>query len=159
MKEVFLMNKIYIDSDLVEINLDLNNKEEVILRLSDCMLKKGFVKEGYKEAVLKREKEVPTGLQGAYINFAIPHTEAKYVNKAAIAVGLLKNKVNFFNMNDYEKEIEVSLVILLAINDPSRQIGVLQSLIDMMQSEKIVKEILQSDSSNNLAKLLEENLL
>ncbi|QTL97646.1 PTS sugar transporter subunit IIA [Iocasia frigidifontis] len=152
------MDKIHLNSDLVEINLDLNNKEEVISRLSDHMLKKGFVKTGYKEAVLKREEEFPTGLHGAFIDFAIPHTESKYVNEAAIAVGLLKNKVRFSTMEDYEEEVEVSLVLLLAILNPSKQIRFLQKLIEMMQNEKVVKDLLQVDDSNNLVELLKKNL-
>jgi PTS system galactitol-specific IIA component len=152
------MDEIYIDDNLVEINLKLNSKEEVIKKLSERMLKEEIVKESYLDAVLKREEEFPTALSTENVSFAIPHTDPEHVNRAAVAGALLKDKVNFISMEDYDKEIGVEIVFLLAITDPSKQVKVLQKLMGIMQKEEIVKEILAAEDQNKLVKIFEKRL-
>ncbi len=152
------MDKIYIADDLIEINLNLDTKEEVIKKLSELMLKNEIVKDSYLNAVLKREKEFPTALSTKNVSFAIPHTDPEHVNKAAIAVALLKNKVNFTSMENYDQEIGVKIVFLLAITNPSKQVKVLQKLIEIMQNKEIVDELLNSEDQNKLADIFQKKL-
>ncbi|SFL66821.1 PTS sugar transporter subunit IIA [Halanaerobium salsuginis] len=151
------MNDLYIDENLIEIDLNLNNKEEIIKKLSNILETAGLVKETYQSAVLKREKEFPTALETESIGFAIPHTDPQYVNKAAVAVARLKNTVNFISMENYEKNIAVKLVFLLAITDPSKQVKVLQKLIKLMQNKEIVNTILRADNQKKLSEILKNN--
>lgn len=152
------MNNLYIDKGLIEMDLDLKNKVEVIERLSDIFESENIVKKSYKDAVLKREEEFPTALKSKNIAFAIPHTDPKHVNKAAIAMARLKEEVDFVSMENYDKTLGVKLVFLLAITDPSKQVKILQKLIKIMQSKKLVEEIINSKNKEELAKILEENL-
>lgn len=153
------MDKIYIADDLIEMNLNLDTKEEVITKLSELMLKNNFIKESYIEAVLKREEEFPTALSTENISFAIPHTDPEHVNKAAIAVALLKDKVNFISMEDYGQEIGVKIVFLLAITNPSKQVKVLKKLIEVMQNKEIVEELLNSKDQSKLVKIFKQKLV
>lgn len=50
------------NSDLIALNLEVKNKEEVIQELGKRMFEKGYVKSTYIDAVLEREKTLPTGL-------------------------------------------------------------------------------------------------
>lgn len=152
------MDNIYVSDDLIKLNVDLESKEEIIKKLSNLMFKKDIVKKSYLDAVLKREKEFPTALSTENVSFAIPHTDPEHVNKAAIAVALLENKVNFKSMEDYDKEIGVKIVFLLAITDPSKQVTVLQSLIEIMQNEEIVKDVLTSNNRSELANIFKKRL-
>lgn len=152
------MDKIFFDRDLVELNLELSTKEDVITKLSEKMRDKNIVEAEFLEEVLKREKEFPTALEGTHINFAIPHTDPEHVKEAAIAVALLKNKVEFFNMNNYEEKIEVELVLVLAITDASKQVKLLQKLMEIMQDEKIVNKILNVSSKDEMVEIMENNL-
>ncbi|RQD69515.1 MAG: PTS sugar transporter subunit IIA, partial [Halanaerobium sp. MSAO_Bac5] len=106
------MDKIYIDDNLIQIDLKTNKKEEVIKSLAQKMLEKNIVKNSYLDAVLKREEDYPTALKTNNINFAIPHTDPEHVKKPALAVALLNNEVNFTSMENYEEEIGVKLVFL-----------------------------------------------
>ncbi|ADQ14103.1 PTS sugar transporter subunit IIA [Halanaerobium hydrogeniformans] len=152
------MDEIHIDDDLIEMDLKVDSKKEVIKKLNKKMLKKEIVKESYLDAVLKREEEFPTALSTENINFAIPHTDPKHVNRAALAIALLKNKVNFISMENYDKEIEVEIVFLLAIKDPSKQVKVLQKLMEIMQSKVIVDKILTAENQSKLVDIFEKRL-
>ena len=83
------------DLDLIKINLDVNDNEEVINELGTMLLKKGYVKDTYINAVIERERILPTGLDLGELGVAIPHTDSQHVNQANIAVGLLKNPIEF----------------------------------------------------------------
>lgn len=153
------MNKIYIDKDLIEINLEATDNKEVIEKLSAILLEKGLVKTNYKNEVLKREENFPTGLNSGYISFAIPHTEAKFVNKTAIAVGVLKDTVSFKKMENKNETIDVKLVFLLAVNDPNNQVKVLQKLMEGLQRKNLVDSITKSESKEEILNIIDGKFL
>ncbi|GAB6099185.1 PTS sugar transporter subunit IIA [Halanaerocella petrolearia] len=148
-----------VDSDLVKINPQVQTKEEVICSLSNLLLKKGIIKESFYEAVIKREEEFPTGLQGKYINFAIPHTESRHVNESAIAVATLENGVKFNGMEDSKKEYEVEVIFLLSVKDRSKQTTILQNLLQLMQDEEKIKLLLTAKDDTEIVNLLENNVV
>lgn len=59
------------------------------------MFEKGYVKSTYIDAVLEREKTLPTGLDIGEMCVAIPHTDSKHVNESNVALAVLKNPVEF----------------------------------------------------------------
>lgn len=152
------MNEIILDKDLIITNLDLDLKEDIIKTLSEKMYAKGFVKEEYQEAVLNREQVFPTGLEGMYINFAIPHTDVVHVNQAAIAVAVLKDGAKFNNMGDTEAEITVKMVLLLAIKNPHDQVTLLQKLMTLMQDKEIVDNMLHADNNETIVEIMNHHL-
>jgi len=147
-----------IDLDLIEMDCDVDTKEEIIDKLSNLLAEKGKVKDSYNQAVLNREKEFPTGLKTKYISFALPHTDPEHVNEAGVAVGILKNRVKFSSMDDASKKIDVSVVVALAVKDKSKQVLVLQNLIAMMQDKAITNKILKSRSKEEVLDIFEGSL-
>ncbi len=82
-----------------------------------------------KKALLEREEEFPTGLQIGDINVAVPHADHIYVKESEIILCTLENPVEFQRMDNPEKEVKVSIIILMAINNPDTHIEVLQKNI------------------------------
>jgi len=150
------MSKIYLDEDLIEINLEAKNHKEVIEKLSKNLLEKELVKDSYKDEVLKREDSFPTGLNSGYIRFAIPHTEAKHVNKTAMAIGVLKDEVPFKKMENSSESLEVKLVFLLAVNDPDKQVKVLRKLMNGMQNKELVDKIINCNNKKEVLTTLDK---
>lgn len=70
------------------------------------MFEKGYVKSTYIDAVLEREKTLPTGLDIGEMCVAIPHTDSKHVNESNVALAVLKNPVEFRNMIDPSKKLK-----------------------------------------------------
>jgi PTS system galactitol-specific IIA component len=153
------MSKIYMDQDLIKINVEADNNKEVIENLSKILLEKKLVKKSYKDEVLKREKKFPTGLNSGYIRFAIPHTEAKHVNKTAMAVAVLKDSVAFNKMENSSENLDVKLVFLLAVNDPDNQVKVLQKLMSGMQNKELVDTIINSRSKEEILDIIDREFL
>ncbi|ABR32729.1 PTS sugar transporter subunit IIA [Clostridium beijerinckii] len=143
------------NSDLIALNLEVKNKEEVIQELGKRMFEKGYVKSTYIDAVLEREKTLPTGLDIGEMCVAIPHTDSKHVNESNVALAVLKNPVEFRNMIDPSKRVEVMVVFLLAINDPDSQVTLLSKLMSVFQNVELLKQIKSSSSTEEVTKLLE----
>jgi len=141
---------IIIDEKLITVNLDIQSKEEGIEFLSNEMDKMGFVKEGFKENVLEREKKYPTGLPSK-IPLAICHTEAKFVKHNAIAVATLKTPVEFDEMGNPNQKLNAEMIFLLALNDPKAQVLWLRKLAKLFQDEKALTMIRESSTKKKLA--------
>jgi len=99
-------------------------KNEVLAEMAELLRKNGFVKDTYGEALIKREEEYPTGLETGEINVAIPHVDVKHVNEAAIAVGILKNPIDFNKMEEPEKIIGGLKIILQLFPNAKGIIGI-----------------------------------
>ena len=128
-------------STLVYRNLDFNTSNDILSFLADKLKEEGYAKEGYKEAILKREVEYPTGLP-AEIKIAIPHCDHTLVNESAIAVGVLNNTVNFQAMDDPSKTLDVQIVIMLALDEPHGHIEMLQKIVQLIKSSEDLKRII-----------------
>jgi len=139
---------------LVSLDVDVSNRWEVIKLLCSKMNGENLVKDSFLNSVIEREKEAPTGLP-TEIGVAIPHTTGDHVLKTSIAVAQLKNPVNFQSMEDPEKEIAVELVFLLAIADPSNQILLLRSLINIFRSKENLLKMKNARSKKDIVVLLD----
>lgn len=107
----------------------------------------GIVKSSYPEAVILREKEYPTGLEGVYGNFAIPHTYSEHCIGSALSIIRPPKPLEFVRMDDHSKSIPCGLIVLLAIDRPEKQLSMLRKLMRAMQDEETF-HILESETSS-----------
>ena len=114
-----------LDKDLIELNVKLEDKDELLRYMGEKLLIKNIVKGTYPEAVVMREKEFPTGISSKNIGIAIPHTVAEHVNEPKVAISILKKPIEFQMMGEPNVKVQVSLVIMIAINNPDLQIDFL----------------------------------
>lgn len=135
------LGDILLSSDLVIRNLQAQSDLEAIDKLARLLLEKNLVKESYIPAVIKREKEFCTGLAFEAMGVALPHTDAIHVNKQAIAIGILKEPIKFKAMGMPDETVEVSLILMLAIEKPDAQLELLGKLMDILQKAECVNGI------------------
>lgn len=147
-----------IESDLVELNLKAKDRAEAIKFLSDKLLAKEIVKPSFYKAVMKREKEFPTGLQGKYTNFALSHADIEHVNEAAMAVAVLDEPIEYPRMDDPNKLIDIEILIVFTVVEPSKQVTVLQDFLNLMQDQELVNQLLDAESKSEVVNLLSNNL-
>ena len=122
------------------------DKEQILSKISEELYKEGYVKETYKEALLKRESEFPTGLNiGDGVGIALPHTDIEHVNKEAMVIIIPKNKVKFNLMDDPQNVIDVSVIFLLVIKDPKGYVKFLSKLTSLFQSNELKDAIIKKD--------------
>jgi len=142
--------------DAVCLQLDAKDSTEVIRTLGGKLYEAGLVKDSFVDAALSRESELPTGLPlGAAYNAAIPHTDVEHVNKPALAVATLKNKVSFRNMVDPDDRVEVKLVILMALDKPKAQVEMLQEIALVLQNAATIEGMVQASSVEELLNSLQ----
>ncbi|WOC75935.1 PTS sugar transporter subunit IIA [Intestinibacillus sp. NTUH-41-i26] len=146
-----LLGTITFGSQLIDINIISDNSECAIFQTAQLLINAGCVEKSYPDAVWKREQSFPTGLQLKDICVAIPHAEAVHVKESAIALGILRNPVDFQLMGEPDRKGAVHLLVMLAIKDPNKQIDVLQNLMEVFQTEGAVQSILQADTCEEAA--------
>lgn len=133
-----LIDGMYISENLIDLNLKSNSNEDAIKQLANLLLKENFVKESYLDAIIEREKVFSTGLQLKQIGVAIPHTDSIHVRKQGIAIAKLSNPVSFKMMGNPEVDVPVSMMFMLAIKEPHKQLEFLQALINLFQNDDLI---------------------
>ena len=98
-----------LDEELVILDADVKTAEDCIRLGGTIFYEKGYVKDGYTQAVIDREKVYPTGLPGKGVAIAIPHTNNTYVNKPAVGVIVPREPVRFCAMGTKDVWLDCSM--------------------------------------------------
>jgi PTS system galactitol-specific IIA component len=146
------------ESLILRINEQKTNIE-ILSALADRLYELKLVKDTYKKAILDREAEYPTGLFTDNINVAIPHADIVHVNHAAICVGILGKPVKFHAMDKPAEEIDVRLVIMLALTEAHGHIDILQKIVKLIQNQELVGKIVNSKNSKLVYDIIKDQLL
>ena len=141
-----MSSDLYFEKDLIFRDLEFSNNIEALKFLSSKLYEKGYVREEYQQAILEREKEYPTALPSVDIKIAIPHANHILVNKAAIAIGILKRPVEFSSMEDAYIKLNVQIIIMLALNEPHGHIEMLQKIVKLIKNPEALKTIVKASS-------------
>ena len=104
--------------ELVLTDLDAESSGEVFERLGKTLIEEGYCRESYIDALKTREKDFPTGVNMGGVGIAIPHTDKSHVYKGAVAIGILKKPVKFYQMGTTDEVVMARLVFMLAVDDP-----------------------------------------
>lgn len=153
------MSEIVFDESLILELGDVEDNTEALTLLTDYLLEKGFVKEGYREAILEREAAFPTGLSTGEINIAIPHADTSFVNQAALCVGILKKPVKFSAMDEPDHQIDVNLIIVLALKEAHGHLEMLQKVVELIKDQDNLKNIVMADDTKPAYKIISGHLL
>ena len=142
---------------LIFVNLEAADHTEVLDILGNALIREGYAGTSYVEALLKREKEFPTGLDIQGIGVAIPHTDACYVKKEGIAVASLIKPISFFQMGEDSIQVPVSLVFMLAIQKSDTHLKRLQGILNIIQDTKILKQLLNATEGKEIIQIIKES--
>ena len=145
-----------IDENLVINKLEAETNYEVLDCLSNLLYENGYVKESYKQAVKDREKDFPTGLliEDGF-GIAIPHADREHVNRIGMAVATLDDPVIFNQMGgEAEDKVPVSLVCMLAIDDPKQHMDTLANLMELFSDHDMLEQIKNCSDKEKIMKLL-----
>lgn len=149
-------DKPVIQSDLIMLDLKCKTSEEVIRTLSQSLLDRGWVKDGFLQAILAREKEYPTGLPTGGTAVAIPHTNAEFVLKSAMVTAILTEPVPFRNMADPDEFLPVRIIFLLAMKEPAFQVLWLKQLMGLLGKPDLLQKLLGMKDGALIAAVLND---
>lgn len=118
----------------------VNDQNEAFELLTKQFVEADVVQPNFLEGIKEREKNYPTGLQSDTVGFAIPHTDSKYVKRNQLGFMSLDKPVAFKSMADPDEEIQVELIIMMAIqgHDQAEMLG---RLMEMFMNEAIVNKL------------------
>ncbi|WP_072525180.1 PTS sugar transporter subunit IIA [Clostridium sp. Marseille-P3244] len=143
-----------LDKTLIQLDVEVTSAEEAIRYMSDILVREGYVKEGYAECVIKREKEYPTGLIGDGCGIAIPHTNPEYVLKPAICILIPKDPVLFTLMGTRDKEVMAEIIMPLVIKDNKMQIDILKKVMDLLKDNRTLYRIRDCRDKDQILEML-----
>ncbi len=139
----------------VLLSANVADSTEIIRLLGNELYKTGYVKESFIEAAIERESRLPTGLPlGGAFNAAIPHTDIEHVYKPALALATLAHPVPFQNMAVPAETVPVSLVFLLALEQPKAQIEMLQEIASVLQAPDVVTALMNAKTYDEVVAAL-----
>ncbi len=127
------MSHVEVSPELVFTSLKAATDQECLEVMAGRLVELGYAKPSFPGAVVAREKVYPTGLPTAGAGVAIPHADAEHVIRPGLAIGVLAETVLFGLMAGEGERVPVDLVFMLAINDPARQVEVLEAVSNLVQ--------------------------
>jgi len=142
-----------LDEKVIVLDFEAQDRTEALEVLAQKFVDQKIVQTSFINAVLKREEKFPTGLATETIGVAIPHTDVQHVIRSQIGIMRLKSPVNFFQMGD-GKNVPVKIIFMLALTKPHEQLEMLQKLIGLIQDDRLLTKILNTDSIDNVISIL-----
>ncbi|MDA8477775.1 PTS galactitol transporter subunit IIA [Citrobacter sp. Awk 4] len=141
----------------VRTGIDFNSCQHALAHIGEEMMANGVVHESYPQALIEREATFPTGIALENHAVAIPHCEAIHAKSPAIYLIRPNNPVMFQQADD-EKEIAVSLIIALIVENPTAQLKLLRRLFSELQNPNTIEALLNAPDAE-LAMLFRERIL
>jgi PTS system galactitol-specific IIA component len=141
---------------MVVTDCEAESDEEVIALLSELARERNYVNEVFKEKILEREREFPTGLP-TEVPIAIPHVHDGCL-ESFFSVAVMKKPVAFQPMDGSEAPVMSRIVFLFGITDPSHQTEVLGKFCTIFQNAELLYHYIATKDRELLLNRLTEDL-
>lgn len=145
-----------LDPALVMTGLDARDRSDALTQIGQVVIREGYAKESYVDALIRREENYPTGLDIDGVGVAIPHTDVSHVNKAGIAIAVLKEPVTFIQMGTDDEPVDVQLIFMLSVVDPNAHIDQLQRILEIIQDTSVLEQLLNVKNVEQIIEIVKE---
>jgi PTS system galactitol-specific IIA component len=149
--------RMFFDRQIALLKQKPASQEAAFQLLADELVKEQCVNADFLENIIKRELVFPTGLEINGIGVAIPHTDSQYVKESQVAFMSLTEPIPFIEMGTNDKEIQVSLLFMLALKEPHEQLEMLQNLIEMFQKTGVLEKLLAAETIGEYQEIIQKN--
>ncbi|MBN1799743.1 MAG: PTS sugar transporter subunit IIA [Spirochaetales bacterium] len=129
-------------------------KKPVLLKLIDCAVKQGAVREqdagALTERIFHREKLMSTGIG---IGIAIPHVRFAGVKNPLIIVGIQPEGIaDYMSIDD--RPVQVVVMILMAQNQHREYIALLSNVVAFLKSDAVKQKLIKTETAAAAYKLI-----
>lgn len=132
-----------------------SSQQELFECISNELIQGGYVKDSFKQALIEREQEHPTGLLMEDCSIAIPHTETEHINHSIISVIKLNSDITFQLMENKQKSIYPDIVFVLALKDSSAHLNVLKGVMELFRDNQKKNLVLKAQSAKEIVSLID----
>ncbi|UYZ12268.1 PTS sugar transporter subunit IIA [Brevibacillus sp. WF146] len=147
----------FLSSEHIIVTEEVVGREQILTQLGGRLVQSGAVADEYVPTILEREQQFPTGIELESIHIAIPHADAAYVRKPAVAMAVVKKGVSFRSMADPEKDLPVKIVIMLALEKSETQLRVLEQIMSFIQHADRLQELVEMESGEAVFRALKQS--
>ena len=138
-----------IRKEIIKFEMEVQSKEEAIYQLGETLLKEGRITniDIFVQDVLDREKIESTNMD---IGVAIPHGASDAITQNSIAIGRLKNPIQW--EKDEEKQ-EVRVIFLMAICSENRDrthLELLSKIATLLLKEKFLNTLFNTNEEQEI---------
>ncbi|MEG1483482.1 PTS sugar transporter subunit IIA [Clostridium sp.] len=133
-----------IKESTIRLNVTATDKNAVIDEMIDILENDGVIRDRnkFKEDILKREALSNTGIG---FEIAIPHAKSIEVKEPRIAVGILKDSIDYGSIDGKN----IVMIFMIAVNDDQNDLH-LKALANL--SRKLIHEEFRNDLLNATSK-------
>ena len=131
--------------------------QQLLTKMSDEAITKGWAKPGFTDAILTREENFATGLH-ASIDIAIPHADAEWTIEPAMVTATLDTPVAFNPMGGEGDQVQAQFVFMLVIPDANAHIDFLQAIAGFIEDETLLQDLGETKDITKLVSYLKENM-
>lgn len=135
-------------------SLDLPDADAVLDLLADALQEQGLVHPSFAGAVRQREATSPTGLPLARRKVAVPHADPEHVIAPAVAAATLARPVLFGEMGNPDSQLEIEVVLMLALRDRESVQRELVRLVETFQDPDFVDRVHAAPDPHRLFELI-----
>lgn len=146
-----------INKDIVFLNRDFKDSRELLSSISEELLSKGYVKDSFREGIMKREEEYPTAIQAENFSLAIPHTDSEHILKPGIAFVRLNNGCDFKEMCTNE-DIKVDMAFVLLVKEKEKQVSLLTKLMGLFSNNDILEKLYKENDPSVIEAMLNREI-
>ncbi|MBC2577947.1 PTS sugar transporter subunit IIA [Peptostreptococcus russellii] len=146
-----------INKDIVFLNRDFKDSRELLSSISEELLSKGYVKDSFREGIMKREEEYPTAIQAENFSLAIPHTDSEHILKPGIAFVRLNNGCDFKEMCTNE-DIKVNMAFVLLVKEKEKQVSLLTKLMGLFSNNDILEKLYKENDPSVIEAMLNREI-
>lgn len=146
-----------INKDIVFLNRDFKDSRELLSSISEELLSKGYVKDSFREGIMKREEEYPTAIKAENFSLAIPHTDSEHILKPGIAFVRLNNGCDFKEMCTNE-DIKVNMAFVLLVKEKEKQVSLLTKLMGLFSNNDILEKLYKENDPSVIEAMLNREI-
>ncbi|MDO1604922.1 PTS sugar transporter subunit IIA [Lactobacillus sp. YT155] len=146
-----------VHNELIDPSIDVNSEEELFEVVGKRLLDLGYVTDGYSEAVNKREKEFPTGLNADAFTMAVPHVDPEFIVKPFVYICKTKKDLDLKQMA-INTDMKTKNFCFLGIKEATGQANLLKNIIFAMREEDFISRFTNAKTSKELAYVVGEYL-
>lgn len=140
-------------AELIIPGFQADSSDDIFEALGGELVKQGYCKESYVQALKDREAEFPTGINTGEKGVAIPHTDVSHVNKKGIAIATIKKPVSFMEMGTDDEYVNVQVVFMLAV-DEKGHLELLQAILGILQDQEVLNRLIEAKKPEEIIEII-----
>lgn len=148
-----MLLKDIIDERIIDLDMECKNKEEALRILSKHLLDANYIDdlEVFLKDIYKREE---IGITGIGNHIAIPHGQSDSVKKIGIAIGRVRNKIEWESID----EEPINLIFLFCVSNNTEyarnHMLLLSEVAGKLGNNKIVEDLQEVKEKKKLVEVL-----